>query len=124
MNRRSFLQFVGAFTCAAAVPAFGLEKIARLSQPWMQDLPRFLYRTAKPLAAGSYTFTAGVGDLGMYFGQVIATGGETVFEVLETKGRSYTDARLKLGGITVNMGDFTDKKVTDKFMRGNRVNPV
>ncbi len=124
MNRRGFLQFVGAFACAAAVPAFSSERIARIAMPWAQQLPRVLYRTAAPLAAGSYTFTAGVGDLGMYFGQVIATGGETMFEMLETKGHPYTDARLKLGGITVSMGDFTDKKVTDKFLRGSRVEPA
>ena len=112
MNRRSFLQFIGAFAAGTAIPGLTHEKIARVTQPWAIGKPVAVYRVAKPLEAGAWTFTASCTVRGEYMGVafmgVKAEGGETLFEVSCADGTKYTNYGLSRG---VGIG-LSDMKAT------------
>lgn len=124
MNRRNFLQCLGAFAASTFLPSCS-ENIIR-APSWAKQVT--VFRTAKPLKAGNYTFTSYAGDLGVYIAGVKAMGGETLFEVPSMKdNRPFDNPRLKLGGITVSFTetpppiDFTDARTRDNMIRGDSV---
>ncbi len=123
MNRRNFLQCLGAFAAAAFVPACCTERIIR-APTWAKEV--IVYRTAVPLVAGSYTFSAYAGDLGIYIGGFKAIGGELLFEI-PVANHPMENPRIKLGGISVPIQtvdtyvDFTNAKTRDNLLRGSAV---
>lgn len=117
MNRRNFLQCLGAFAAAAFLPACS-ERIIR-APVWAKEV--IVYRTAVPLTAGSYTFSAYAGDLGIYIGGFKAIGGERLFEI-PVANHPMENPRIKLGGISVKASiDFTDVKTRNTLLRGSAV---
>ena len=82
-----------------------------------------VYRTAAPLTAGHYTFTAYAQDLGIWLGGFEANGGETLFEMPAAPlGYFHENPRIKLGGITVDRPtDFCDLDARDALLRGDAV---
>ena len=122
MNRRNFLQCLGAFAAAAFIPSIG-ECIIR-APAWAKSVT--VYRAAAPLAAGNYTFTAYAGDLGIYVGGFKAAGGETLFEIPQVS-HPMENQRIKLGGIFApaptkeHPTDFCDARTRDNLLRGDTV---
>lgn len=122
MNRRGFLQSLGAFAAAAFIPSVG-EAIIR-APSWARTV--IVYRTAAPLTAGYYTFTAYAGDFGTYIGGFKANGGEHLFEI---PGVSHPmeNPRIKLGCIYASAPtedhptDIYDARTRDNLLRGQAV---
>ena len=124
MNRRGFLQFVSVATGSVLIGIGLRDPVARIKLPWANGLPRDIYMSSEPLAAGTYTFTAGAGDLGVYISGVKALGGETLFEVLRTHGLPMDDPRLIMGAIKLPERpsyDFTDPASYQQALRGQQV---
>ena len=119
MNRRTFLQFLGAAIAGAALPqAFAGEKIAR-APAWATQVT--LWR-CPPLEPGTYTFSA-FSNLGLYVGGVTAKGGETLFEI-PTDAIDFHKPKLVKGGICIQGStDFFDRTVreADDLVRGEPV---
>lgn len=120
MKRRTFLQCLGAFAAAAFLPSCG-RSIVRAPAWWKGEV--IVFKSWEPLIKGTYTFTAYMGDLGMYFGGVKALGGETYFEMPTPQaGYRYENPRIKLGGITINRStDFCDAQTRDALLRSDAV---
>ena len=120
MNRRNFLQCLGAFAAAAFLPACG-KSILRAPAWWKGEV--VVFKSWEPLVKGTYTFTAYMHDLGIYVGGVEASGGETYFEMPKPQeGYYYENPRIKLGGIFVDRPtDFCDPQTRDAMLRGDAV---
>lgn len=126
MNRRNFLQCLGAFAAAAFTPSVS-EAIARVPDWWKGKV--VVFRTRVPLIPGSYTFTAFMGDKGMYVGCVKGTKWETLFE-MPVPDDGYTYERPCLSGGPVIMSfdrlfvgtvDFCDPMTQAMLARGQPV---
>ena len=120
MNRRGFLQFVGAFAAGAAIPfVVAPEKIAR-APAWAKHVR--VYRTA-PLAAGIYTFSAS-SPKGLFVAGVTASGGETLVEIPCEPGDIFGHAVLNTHGVfiqpppTPSVFDFTEQGTFGQLDRG------
>jgi hypothetical protein len=113
MNRRSFIQFLGAFAAGSALPLpLAAEKIAR-APAWVTQV--LLFRCA-PLQAGHYTFSAFT-KLGLYVTGVDAMGGETIVEIpMVRELLNLSDPRIIENGI---MADTYMRMV--QLERGKRV---